>query len=474
MDLSNLDSIIEELEKKSVRPGSPPELIPDLGWGIWRTSRMGFRVFLKLENKDSKVPGEVLIGPPGFVGHKLTDIPSDVWENITPRHTTAEFKGIKVASNGVDTLKQAIRSSLKADDTRNKALDSLNTPLELVPISRSAGFSDEEIKQALKGVSPNKPPKSSTSEKLPDNVVRLKPRPAPDKEKPSGRKPESNVIPLRPESTANSPSKVPSKETIDHNQTQLEGALALKPSQLKDQGATSREKGMAKFLEDVVAKNIKDDALLKQRVVNLANGLRAGKYSALEVQEEVREITQNYAHVKKNVLKPSQQQALKDSAEVKEFIDTFETKLDEKINESIDRAQGKFKPKEKEKEKEKSTKEVSDSRIKELAEERRTESDRAVRESEAQRAEAERMRERASVDRQQAQEFMSEAQKARMQIDSAIALLGELAGKVKNPEIKKEIKHVIESASVSPFSKRSILLRLYQLLQILLLLVPGL
>jgi len=484
MDLSKIDDLIEVLEEhvslsKSGTPSNPTKI--NGVEGLWRTIR-GFRAFLEYHGKDKPL-GRVLIGPPSFLGQKLNDISPDTWKELTPRSTTDTFKDITPSSNGVDTLKQAIKNSLENTDTRNQALDSLNTPLQLVPIARSTGFTDGEIKSALSGVSPNKPLKNSTfgdytkdkpiqehrnmplPANLPSNVVVLKPR---------SKKVEAPVEGTSARTLEEAPVEPPTPirpnldpETIKSNIAQLQGSLALSPEKLKGKGA-NKEESMANFLESVLVKGIKNDDILKQRVKDLANGLRSGKFTMVQVHDEVRDITTNYSKVKVKQFDPNARTALKDSAAIKKFIDHFDAKIEEKINEGIDRASGKFKPKES------PVSGVSDTRIKELANENRPVPAAAQAESQKQRDEIKRLREEAAASRQKAQEFMSAAQVDKLRVEAAIALLSDLSAKVDNQKMKQEIKHIISNVSKGSFSKRSILLRLYQLLQILFLLIPGL
>ena len=61
-----------------------------------------------------------------------------------------------------------------------------------------------------------------------------------------------------------------------------------------------------------------------------------------------------------------------------------------------------------------------------------------------------------------------------MRIAALESMIAELLAKVKSPQAQKEIRHIMESVRVNPFSKRSVFLRLYQILQILMLLIPVL
>jgi uncharacterized membrane protein len=478
MDLSKIDEIIESLEKKkSLRPGSPPEVVGG-HLGVWRMIR-GMRTFIELEN-DKKSLGNILVGPPSFVGHSLNNIPSDVWEAMTPRATMEAFTGVKASPNGVDVLKESIKNATGPNDTRRQALESLNTPEQLVPIARSAGFTDDNIKQALSGSAPNKPLENSTSRAardagakaphdnmpLPDNVVRLKPRAKP--EAPAApEEPQVSGAP-RPEAPTPIGSK-PAASSVSENVHQLEGALALSPEKLKEQGKNSKEENMADFLEKIVANKIKNDDLLKQRVLDLAEGLRGGKFTSIQVQDEVREITTNYARVKSNQFKPEERQALRDSARVKEFIDTFDQVLEDKVNEKVDQAKGKFKPASPS-----TSTQVSDSRVKELADAQRRGSKEALREAEKHRAEAEKLRNEAAASRRDAQEFMSSAQLEKLRVEAAIELLKDLSKRVSGTKAQKEVSNLISNVKKNSFSLRSILLSLYRLLQLILLLIPGL
>lgn len=457
MDLSEVDKIIEALEKKkSLRPGSPPEVLNG-HLGVWRTVRHN-RVFLELTH-GGKTLGRVLIGPPSLVGRTLSDVPSDVWEAMTPRATLKEFRNFKPASSGINDLKEAIKTSVGPKDTRREALNGLETVEQLVPIARSAGFTDAEIKQSLKGNPPNVDLKSvperrdATDDVSPDSTQNAKP---------------DNVVPIL--GLNKPPSGAPTGST--QNIGELEGALARLPEQATGAGG-NKPKKVAEFLEEKISPNIKNDDLLKQRVNDLASGLRAGKYSVREVEDEIREIIKNRSRVASNALKPVERQALNDSVKVKDFIDNFDTKVEEKINEKIDERSKEFKPKETQSE-EGNKPEVADNKVKQLAEELRRQGEKNVQESEKQRAEMQRLREQASRERQRAQEFMSAAQKARMEVEAALSVLRDLAISLENKEIRKELTYIVDHVSKGNYSRKSILLRLYQLLQLLLLFIPGL
>lgn len=146
MDFSGIDRLIEVLEKASTRPGSNPVLV-DGKLGIWRTIR-GFRMFIVL---DGPFKDTVLVGPPAFAGKKLNDVGEKGWEALTPRATNKKFAKMKADKDGIKNLKNAIRDAIGPEDTRHDRLRQVNTVEELVPLARSAGFSDDEIEASLKG-----------------------------------------------------------------------------------------------------------------------------------------------------------------------------------------------------------------------------------------------------------------------------------------------------------------------------------
>jgi hypothetical protein len=463
MDLAQIDMLIERLEKKkSLRPGSPPVSI-DGHVGVWRMIRHN-RVFIELDGKGGL--GRILVGPPSFVGHKLNEIPSDVWQALTPRSTLKEFRNVNVAENGIETLKDSIKNSVGPEDTRRDSVDSMDTVEQLVPIARSTGFTDDEIKSALAGKAPNKPlselsdRRSDVEVPAPSNVITFKPR-APKVEE---EKPEVEADEGAPQLPKPDPAK------LEQTAAFISDSLARIPEAVKGTSGDEKDKKVADILDKLIVSRLEKDpeeVLAAKRVKDLANGLRAGKYTLPEVEKEIKEVFANRARLKERSLQDKERAALEDGVKVKEFIDTFEEKIEEKVNEKIDAAAGKFKPAE-----DKSR--VSDDKIRQLAEETRRAGEENVREAERQRKETARLREQAAAERQRAQEFMSEAQKARLEVDAAIELLNELAASVDNAKIQKELEDMVQQISSGGFRRRSILLRLYQLLQILLLLIPGL
>lgn len=436
MDLAQIDSLIERLEKrKTLRPGSPPVSING-HLGVWRTIRHN-RVFIELDGQGNL--GRILIGPPSFVGRTFDQIPDDVWESITPRSTLKEFRNVRVASNGLDTLKQSIKNSVGPEDTRREAVDGMGTVEQLVPIARSAGFSDDEIKQALSGQSPNQPLGDVAS-----------------------RRAATSEEPI----TGNEAQRVKAS-TLQETNAFVADSLARIPEAIRGASGDDRNKALADFLEKVIAKKLKEqgDDIFSRKVLDLANALRAGKYTQAEIEERIREVAQNRAALKTKMLNDKERAILEDSVKVKELVDTFDKKIEEKVNQKIEESAGKFKPRQEG---------VSEDRVRELVEETRAQSEETKREAEKQRREAARMREEAASDRQRAQEFMSEAQKARYEVEAALSLLNELASQVNSQKAKEEVKKVVEIIRTGTYSRRSILLRLLQLLQLLLLLVPGL
>lgn len=380
MDLQKIDSIITRLEKKKrLRPSSPP-VVERGHLGVWRTIRQN-RMFLEVDSKGDL--GRVLIGPPSFVGNKLDDISSETWGNLTPRSTMKEFSGVKVADNGLETLKQSIKNAIGKDDTRRKAVDKpdIKEPMQLVPIARSAGFTDDEIKQALQGKSPNKP-----------------------------LEPGKDVADRRDITGEVEPSKSPEKPRAN-DQAQIEGALAALTD--PDKVADEEDKKVADFLLKI-AENVEDE-LLKRQVKKFAHGVRSGDYSLKEVRDRLAEIAKNKEAAEKN--KPSEAEllAIEDKGDIQEFIDEFDDRLDERLKEALKGLAGQFGGN--------------------LAD-------------------------------------VPKATEDRIKIDQVVAMLKDLEKSLNNPELRREVKEVIESVRVNPFSRRSIFLRLYQLLQLLLLFIP--
>lgn len=434
MDLSQIDNIIERLEKRrSLRPGSPPVVLGG-HLGVWRTIR-AYRVFLELNSEGGL--GRVLIGPPSFVGRTLNEVSDSAWEALAPRHTLEMFRDVKVASNGIETLRQSIKNSLEANDTRHRAASKMKTSEQLIPLARSVGFSDDEIKQALTGTSPNKP-----IEELSSRRSALGDRPV----------------------TGNEAKRTEASSTQDMN-AYISDALARVPQAAKGAKGDEKNKKIADFLDEVVVKKLKEkgEDIFAKKVKDLANSLRAGKFTQSEVEERIKEVVDNRSALKNKMLNDQQRTVLEDSVKVKTALDNFDQELSRRVDQKIEESSAKFKPK---------RNKVSEDRVRELADEVKTQSERAIREAEQQRKETQRMREEAAAERRRAQEFVSDAQKARYEVEAALDLLSSLANELKSEKAKKEIKKIVDEIGKSPFSRRSILLRLYQLLQILLLLIP--
>ena len=405
MDFTALDNLISILEKKSPRPGSPPEMVNG-HLGVWRTIRHN-RMFLEIKRGEAGgkgTLGRVLIGPPSFVGHSLDDVSGDAWQALTPRATLKEFNRVQPASNGIETLKQSIRNAIGPEDTRREALENLNTVMQLVPIARSVGFKDEEIKQALGGDSPNKPLSGKETEgprkRLPLKAVPDIPEEVPD---------ELAERREAPDIEAPKPAEVGGAELARAVGDDRALDTIIRAVDEPAKGEKNREYQLGEFLDNIKG-NIKDD-LMKKQVEKIAAGLKSGDYTVSEVKDRLKEISRNKEAVKQNVPKPEEIVALQDRAEIKEFMETFDDKLDK------------------------------------LIEQKRKET--------------------ATTD-------LPASQVDSMRIAALESMIAELLAKVKSPQAQKEIRHIMESVRVNPFSKRSVFLRLYQILQILMLLIPVL
>jgi len=468
MDFTQIDKLISALEKgASLRPGSPPVVIGG-HLGIWRTVRHN-RMFLELLDGGKK-QGKVLIGPPSFVGNTLGDVPSEVWANLTPKATLKEFSSVSVAGNGIDTLKQAIKNAVGPDDSRREAVDNFSTKLQLVPIARSAGFTDDEIKSALAGKSPNKALSdkgggpsvraSSGTVEVPKTKVtsirgrRVAPEVAPDVKTPDSSKP----VPKKPE---------PTKPTSETNETAfIQDALArvLQPTKAVDSEENAKKIGelLVKLSEKHIA-----DKLLAKEVAKLGHGLRSGDFSITEAKEKLKSIVENRERVKRNVkVTDAQIAALSDKAEVKDFIDNFDKKIDEAVEVAVKDLKRKFTPSAKPE-----TKPVPSAKpdVK-PADEAKPETPPTA------KPEVKPTPVAPKIDVARVQENLSSlttAQKQNVQEQAIINLLGILKKNLKSAEALKSVKQIEHAVHSGNYNKKSIIFQLYKLIKILSLLIPG-
>lgn len=453
MDFTQLDNLIERLEKRRITSGPPssPEILNG-HLGIWRTVR-GFRVFMETNDSMSWF-GRVLIGPPSFVGRKLGDVPGDVWEALTPRATDKAVKDLKVAANGIDVLKGAIKASLNPDpekDTRHKAIDDTDNPRKLYEIARSAGLTDDEIKSALQGKDP----------------VKVVPMKGPKKDEPKPEPKDSKVVTLTPPGSSadkplpSGPSKSPAKE-VEADNTVIEGALAVAP---KSTGKDADKEFGEKLVE--VSKSVKNDVLRKQ-LEKMGLGLQSGAYSRADVMTKMRDIQRDRNQLKDNASEKDLK-TMRDRATMQEALENLDQKIEEKVNEAIERTGKTFTGDEAERRREE---ENLPEELREIIAEGREAAKEQQKEAEKRRKEIEAARAKAEEARRRAQEALSAAQLERLQVEAAVAVLQELAAQIESPHIKKEVEELASNLRTSPFNRRSILLRLYQLFQLLLLFIP--
>ena len=481
MDLTNLDSLQGALEKlQSLRPPSPPEVVNG-HLGVWRTIRHN-RLFIEMSPGGKQ--GKVLIGPPSFVGSSLANISDETWANMTPQDTLKDFSRVKVAENGVETLKEAIKNALGPDDTRRDALKSLTEPLQLVPMARRTGFTDDEIKNALSGHSPNEKltsPKTSGTSALatPSETPKVE---VADRTSIIGKPPVSNEVNVpkpeeKPEAT--SPKAPATVSAID-------GALALIAQPAESNGATKNREAEVGARLDRVWPNIKDE-LASRKIQSMALGLKSGLYSLSDIADKLREMKRSReALTERNTPTPEQITAMEDHGKVKEFIETFDAKVETAVDEALKRGGQSFtgqqvveetKTKEQGQELPAGLKELIDENKAQRAES--SQEQQAAAEADRKRAqqareEAAREDERASAQRRAAAEAMSASQKERMQETAIVNLLEVLASQVKSPNIKKEIAAAAKESKSGSYNRGHLLMKLYRLLQLLLLLIPGL
>lgn len=524
MDFTHLDNLLGALEKlQSLRPPSPPVVVNG-HLGVWRTVRHN-RLFIEILNGGSQ--GRVLIGPPSMVGHKLSDISDDVWAAMTPRATLREFRSVKVADNGVETLKEAIKNATGPDDTRREALKDLNEPIQLVPMARRTGFTDDEIKQALAGKSPNKALSSGSDKDKPSENPAEKPKlrlvdrtsaigKPPTAPKPEPSEPKDTIIADKPKDTPKAPQGAPDPETV----AAIDGALALitQPKSDDDDPDKDRARVVGERLDKVWPK-IKEE-LPARKIKSMAEGLKGGLYTLSDVADMLKEMRNNKDALNaRNTPKPEQLDAMEDHNKVKDFIETFDAKVEEAVDRALEEKSQQFtggitgeeiveEAKEEsqklpeglqelidenarlkvERDKEKSEREAAQGRLESERAARQRDAEQRSEDAAAQRAQAQRDREKAQRDRERAEqarreaagarraamEALSASQKEKLQVDAIVALLNDLAGQVKSEQIKREINKVVKEVKTGSYNRGRLLMELYHLLQILLMLIPVL
>lgn len=455
MDFTQIDKIIGTLEKKaSARPGSPPVVING-HLGVWRTVRHN-RMFLELLN-GGKTQGKVLIGPPSMVGRELGDVPSEVWAGLTPKATLKEFSDVDVASNGIETLKQSIKDAVGPDDTRRQAVENFTTKLQLVPIARSAGFTDDEIKAALAGNSPNTAldQKDGEPAEAPEGLPKTKLTAVQGRKVEENLKPETAEKPTAPEGVPPTKTVTPApgatKPAGNSDTDYIQDALArvLQPSKVSDSEANAAKVGA--LLVKLSKTNITDKLLAKE-VEKVGNGLRSGDYNLTDAKEKLKSIVEDRERAKRNVKVTDEQlEALNDRAEIKEFVDGFDAKLEQAVTEAVQRVSDKFKPKE----------EAKPEPVTVPKPEAPTPTPVAAPVPESAR-------------RQESLSRVTESQKESAQTEAILNLLEILQKNLQSAKALEQVEALKVQVKSGQSNKRSIILKLYQLLQILSLLVPGL
>jgi len=302
MDFTEIDKLIQRLEKRrTLRPGSVPVMLNGK-LGVWRTVR-GFRMFIEVDSKGNH--GRVLIGPPSFVGGKISDVADDIWNKLTPRETTKEFS-FEPAPNGIGTLKSSILGVVKDDKERKdraKAVRAATRVEQLVPLARSAGFTDEEIKSALKTGAPSK-------------------------------KTSGNVVPLRPENARNitgGKTTAPSKPVPREIETPVEMGNLARALEHAPDSVSNNPKELGSFLQKWGNKGVGGDDLLSRKIKSLGDGLVSGDYKISEVKDRLQELFRDSNSVSRNAPSKAEADKFSDRSTLKTFAETLDKKVEEAV-----------------------------------------------------------------------------------------------------------------------------------------------
>lgn len=333
-DYTDLDELISTLEKK-LSPGSPP-VMENGKLVLWRTIR-GFRTALELHPGNGRYEfggkkykgGKVLVGPPSLVGQDINNVDQAVWAGLSGTGTKQNFSETQTPE-GIKALKESISNSLKQDDTRHKAIEEATTTAQLVQLARSAGFRDDEIKQALDGkvfqnaLGDDKAPK--------DNVIPFpkggKNTPAVDQTDEPGTPDVEEPVAAGAEDMPKPPKLPPAEPPKPDNsgsQQQLPmaaGAEDIAPliDALKVPGILNADKKarMADALEEA-AKKLEDEFLRKQ-VEGYANGLRTGDFKLEQVRAELKRILNHRAKAVIGRMSDEDLNRLHDKAKAKQAV----------------------------------------------------------------------------------------------------------------------------------------------------------
>jgi len=330
MSSNGIDRLLEVLEKASVRPGSPA-VIYHGHKGVWRTLR-GFRVFI--EDNGGK-QGKILVGPPSLAGKGFGEIGSDTWSGLTPKATNKTFSG-----GDASNLKASIKNSLGADDTRHAALDSMTSTQELIPIARSAGFTDENIKSALGGQKINSGLGEGNHQAT---VTTLKPRrlaSTPPEEKSVSGEPNPVVAPpekpkLRLQPEVSKPQSAPAARPVGPDS--IQGALALAEAPVKG----NDHERVTRVADAILAAAKKhEDELLRRKLEALGYGLKSGARKLSDVRDELRNMVENRQNT--GVANPSVNEVtvLHDRTELQDFLKNAEEEMKQHMEEKLREANG--------------------------------------------------------------------------------------------------------------------------------------
>lgn len=414
MDFTEIDRVIELLEKK-VSPGSPPVIYRGV-FGVWRTIR-GFRLFLELTpgagrynfGGKSYKGGRVLVGPPSLTGKDINNVGGDTWGGLSGSGTKKTFGD--ASPEGLKALKQSVLNSISDDDTRKGPITEAGTTSELVQFARSAGFTDDEIKQAIDGkvfTDGFEPGKDKGKDADVISITSGKDK----KEAPKEEKAEDKAQDDKKVEEAKDVAEAAPERDTKPQMAMAAGGENLGPVIEAMQDPNSDSPGGKEKLAEALKKIAEevDNEFLRKQLEGVANGLLTGDFTVAQARERVRAI----AKVRIDNLK--------------EDIEAIENPLPDK---DIDGLHDK------------------------------EEAKRALQEIREKLAEMERKAEERAAEQAQAErEFIIER-------------LEELAAKLRNPEVVRELQTYIKQAKSKRLGGRSMILRILQILRFILAFIPG-
>lgn len=299
MDLRQLDKLISRLEKKVV-PGSPSFTVNGVLM-VWRTIR-GFRCLIQLEpsgqgsykHEGKNYTATILAGPPNLVGQSFEEMTDETWNSLSGSGVKEKFGVASV--EGVQSLKQSIKNMLEEKDSRREALDNTNNLAEIVQMARTAGFSDQNIKEALKGkVFENALPKSKAPVKPNDSVSDLKPK------KPA----------------------TPNVSSGQGNMT-ASGEVTFITDAIKDQATDTPVQRQAFANQMREFAKASDDELLAKQLNLLASGVLSEDLTVKDAIKQLQYVIDNQAKALVNSLTKEEQETLREKGIVKPIVRELE------------------------------------------------------------------------------------------------------------------------------------------------------